>query len=86
MGRLSKALVSRELIALAARQADDIMDKDPAIRDAWLNQCGTSLASRRDGGPLYFVTDFDWVPAFFVWYHGGGAALPREGAKERKNG
>lgn len=81
---MKRNLVSAELIRLAALKADEIMAREPATREAWLDQVRTSQAAKLNGGTLLFVSDNDWVPAFFVWYHGGGAALPRERHAERK--
>lgn len=75
---MMKRLIGAPLLDAAAKRADELMKADPALAEAWLDQVRTSKASERAGGELLFVGDWDWVPAFWVWYGGAAHVLPRE--------
>lgn len=74
----SMTKVDGHLIRLLAYQAEDLMDKSPSLRQAWMDQCATSKASIRTGGVLSFMGDWDWPIAFFIWRTGGSAKLKRD--------
>jgi hypothetical protein len=75
---MKKHLVSAVLLKLAAKKAEAIMEASRDTRENWLDQCRTSAASKAAGGMVLLETEYDWVPAFFVWYHGGARDLPRD--------
>lgn len=76
MSKTLKRLVSADLLEAAAQRAEQIMADNPKIREAWLDQIRTSAASKAAGGPLLFLTDWDWVAAFFIWRAQAGDVLP----------
>lgn len=70
-----RRLVSDSILAVAAKTAEEMMLRDPVLANKWLDQNRTSAASAKAGGIIAMETDYDWIPAFFAWYH--GAELPR---------
>ena len=71
-----KRKVSATLMKIAANKATAMMDADPALKERWHDQCRTSADSNARGGTVILSTDYDWVIAFFIWFHDG--KLPRE--------
>lgn len=71
-----KYLVSEKLLTLGAQTIEALMAAEAGLRESWLDQVRTSQASDEAGGIIALDTDYDWVLAFFVWYHGGKP--PRE--------
>lgn len=78
MKATKKVYVTSKLMKLLAFQAEELMDKNPALRKAWLDNVSTSKTSMRNASVIRLDTEWDWAVAFFIWRTGGAAALPRE--------
>jgi len=69
--------VGRLLIEAITEVAEQMQNRDPVLRERWLDQCRTSKASDREG--LVLLTgEYDWPIAFVLWNFGYGSKLPRE--------
>ena len=74
-----RVMVSRVMVQTLMMVADRMMELDPAMKRAWLDQCCTSRASEEAGGMIALGGEYDWVVGWAIWQLGYPSLLPREG-------
>lgn len=69
--------VGRLLIEASEAVANEMMERNPVMKERWLDHHRMSTTSDREG--LILLTgSHDWSVAFWLWYVGKGKNIPRE--------